>query len=72
MFSPNLPKAQEPDQCACGSTAMRGVENQSTSGRKIRYPELHTMRNNQPVTQREFDFPDDATLMSTTDANSYK
>lgn len=25
------------------------------------------MRNNQPVTQREFDFPDDATLMSTTD-----
>ncbi|OXI80135.1 hypothetical protein CFB40_30465 [Burkholderia sp. AU31652] len=29
------------------------------------------MRNNQPVTQREFDFPDDATLMSTTDANSY-
>ncbi|CAN0628131.1 aerotaxis sensor receptor, flavoprotein [Burkholderia multivorans] len=29
------------------------------------------MRNNQPVTQHEFDFPDDATLMSTTDANSY-
>ncbi|HDR9356365.1 TPA: PAS domain-containing protein [Burkholderia vietnamiensis] len=29
------------------------------------------MRNNQPVTQREFEFPDDATLMSTTDANSY-
>ncbi|MBN3834537.1 PAS domain-containing protein, partial [Burkholderia sp. Ac-20344] len=29
------------------------------------------MRNNQPVTQREYDFPDDATLMSTTDANSY-
>ncbi|QTO21297.1 methyl-accepting chemotaxis protein [Burkholderia seminalis] len=29
------------------------------------------MRNNQPVTQREFDFPDDATLMSTTDADSY-
>ncbi|RQS68373.1 PAS domain S-box protein [Burkholderia sp. Bp8963] len=28
------------------------------------------MRNNQPVTQREFEFPDDATLMSTTDANS--
>ena len=25
------------------------------------------MRNNQPVTQREFDFPADATLMSTTD-----
>ncbi|MCO8648351.1 hypothetical protein KGP93_34315, partial [Burkholderia multivorans] len=24
------------------------------------------MRNNQPVTQQEFDFPDDATLMSTT------
>ncbi|WP_179405361.1 methyl-accepting chemotaxis protein [Burkholderia guangdongensis] len=29
------------------------------------------MRNNQPVTQQEFDFPDDATLMSTTDAQSY-
>lgn len=29
------------------------------------------MRNNQPVTQHEYDFPDDATLMSTTDANSY-
>ncbi|RQS68372.1 PAS domain S-box protein, partial [Burkholderia sp. Bp8963] len=29
------------------------------------------MRNNQPVTQREFEFPDDATLMSTTDAESY-
>ncbi|MCY1218329.1 Aerotaxis receptor [compost metagenome] len=29
------------------------------------------MRNNQPVTQREFDFPDNATLMSTTDTNSY-
>ena len=29
------------------------------------------MRNNQPVTQREFEFPDDATLMSTTDADSY-
>ncbi|RKU00497.1 hypothetical protein C7H84_25715 [Burkholderia sp. Nafp2/4-1b] len=29
------------------------------------------MRNNQPVTQREYEFPDDATLMSTTDANSY-
>ncbi|MBN3791102.1 PAS domain-containing methyl-accepting chemotaxis protein [Burkholderia sp. Ac-20353] len=28
------------------------------------------MRNNQPVTQREFEFPDDATLMSTTDADS--
>ncbi|KVB41125.1 aerotaxis receptor Aer, partial [Burkholderia cepacia] len=28
------------------------------------------MRNNQPVTQQEFDFPDDVTLMSTTDANS--
>ncbi|HDR9200174.1 TPA: PAS domain-containing protein [Burkholderia vietnamiensis] len=28
------------------------------------------MRNNQPVTQREFDFPDDVTLMSTTDADS--
>ncbi|MBB3306068.1 MULTISPECIES: PAS domain-containing methyl-accepting chemotaxis protein [Enterobacterales] len=29
------------------------------------------MRNNQPVTQREFAFDDDATLMSTTDLNSY-
>ncbi|NTZ82000.1 PAS domain-containing protein [Burkholderia metallica] len=29
------------------------------------------MRNNQPVTQREFEFADDATLMSTTDADSY-
>ena len=29
------------------------------------------MRNNQPVTQREFVFDDDATLMSTTDINSY-
>ncbi|AQV97169.1 PAS domain S-box protein [Cupriavidus necator] len=29
------------------------------------------MRNNQPVTQREFDFPDNATLMSTTDTQSY-
>ncbi|MBN3743243.1 PAS domain-containing protein, partial [Burkholderia sp. Tr-20355] len=29
------------------------------------------MRNNQPVTQQEFDFPDDVTLMSTTDADSY-
>ncbi len=29
------------------------------------------MRNNQPVTQREFEFPDNATLMSTTDTNSY-
>ncbi|MGP4131057.1 PAS domain S-box protein [Pantoea tagorei] len=28
------------------------------------------MRNNQPVTQREFVFDDDATLMSTTDINS--
>ncbi|MPV68305.1 PAS domain-containing methyl-accepting chemotaxis protein [Burkholderia sp. BE17] len=27
------------------------------------------MRNNQPVTQQEFDFPDDVTLMSTTDAD---
>ncbi|MFG6415346.1 methyl-accepting chemotaxis protein [Roseateles sp. DC23W] len=29
------------------------------------------MRVNQPVTQREFDFPADATLMSTTDTQSY-
>ncbi|WP_439686612.1 Chemotaxis protein [Cupriavidus oxalaticus] len=29
------------------------------------------MRNNQPVTQREFEFPDNATLMSTTDTQSY-
>lgn len=29
------------------------------------------MRNNQPVTQREFDFPANATLMSTTDTQSY-
>ncbi len=29
------------------------------------------MRNNQPVTQQEFAFSDDATLMSTTDLNSY-
>lgn len=29
------------------------------------------MRNNQPVTQREFDFPADATLMSTTDVQSH-
>ncbi|RQY26396.1 PAS domain S-box protein [Burkholderia stagnalis] len=29
------------------------------------------MRNNQPVSQREFEFPDNATLMSTTDTNSY-
>ncbi|CAJ95829.1 PAS domain S-box protein [Cupriavidus necator] len=29
------------------------------------------MRDNQPVTQREFDFPDNATLMSTTDTQSY-
>ena len=28
------------------------------------------MRNNQPVTHQEFDFPDDVTLMSTTDADS--
>ncbi|KVN25016.1 aerotaxis receptor Aer [Burkholderia pyrrocinia] len=28
------------------------------------------MRNNQPVTQHEFEFPDDATLMSTTDTDS--
>ncbi|ALK34187.1 methyl-accepting chemotaxis protein [Burkholderia plantarii] len=28
------------------------------------------MRNNQPVTQREFEFPDNATLMSTTDTRS--
>ncbi|MBL8278104.1 MAG: PAS domain-containing protein [Pelomonas sp.] len=29
------------------------------------------MRNNQPVTQHEFDFPADATLMSTTDVQSH-
>ena len=29
------------------------------------------MRHNQPVTQREFDYPDDSTLMSTTDAQSH-
>ena len=29
------------------------------------------MRNNQPVTQQEYDFPDNATLMSTTDTSSY-
>ncbi|MBV8501887.1 MAG: PAS domain-containing protein [Paucibacter sp.] len=29
------------------------------------------MRNNQPVSHREFDFPEDATLMSTTDTQSY-
>ena len=29
------------------------------------------MRNNQPVTQREFDYPDDATLMSVTDTQSH-
>jgi aerotaxis receptor len=29
------------------------------------------MRINEPITQREFDFPDDATLMSTTDTQSY-
>ncbi|RQR08560.1 methyl-accepting chemotaxis protein [Burkholderia stagnalis] len=28
------------------------------------------MRNNQPITQHEFEFPDDATLMSTTDTDS--
>ena len=28
------------------------------------------MRNNQPVTQREYEFPDNATLMSTTDTDS--
>jgi aerotaxis receptor len=28
------------------------------------------MRSNLPVTQREFDFPNDATLMSTTDTES--
>ena len=29
------------------------------------------MRNNQPVTRREYEFPADATLMSTTDTQSY-
>lgn len=29
------------------------------------------MRNNQPVTQHEFEFPENATLMSTTDTESY-
>ncbi len=29
------------------------------------------MRNNQPITQREYEFPDNATLMSTTDSQSY-
>jgi aerotaxis receptor len=29
------------------------------------------MRNNQPITQREFEFPDNATLMSTTDTSSH-
>ncbi|NMM05780.1 PAS domain-containing methyl-accepting chemotaxis protein [Polaromonas sp.] len=29
------------------------------------------MRNNQPVTQREYQFPDDVTLMSTTDTQSH-
>ncbi len=29
------------------------------------------MRNNQPVTQREFEFPENATLMSTTDSQSH-
>jgi aerotaxis receptor len=33
-------------------------------------PQEQTMRNNQPVTQREYDYPDDATLMSTTDVDS--
>jgi PAS domain S-box-containing protein len=28
------------------------------------------MRNNQPISQREYQYPDDATLMSTTDAES--
>lgn len=32
---------------------------------------LRPMRNNQPVTQHEFDFPADATLMSTTDVQSH-
>ena len=29
------------------------------------------MRQNLPVTQREYDFPEDATLLSTTDADSH-
>ena len=29
------------------------------------------MRNNQPVSQQEYQYPDDATLMSTTDASSH-
>lgn len=29
------------------------------------------MRNNQPVSQREFDYADDATLMSVTDTQSH-
>ena len=29
------------------------------------------MRKNQPVTQKEFDYPDDATLMSVTDTQSH-
>ena len=29
------------------------------------------MRNNQPITQQEYTLADDATLMSTTDPNSY-
>ncbi len=29
------------------------------------------MRNNQPITQREYEFPDNATLMSTTDTQSH-
>jgi len=32
-------------------------------------PQKQTMRNNQPVTQQEYDYPDDATLMSTTDVD---
>lgn len=32
---------------------------------------LTFLRNNQPVTQREFDLPDNATLMSTTDTQSH-
>ncbi len=29
------------------------------------------MKRNEPATQREFEFPDNATLMSTTDAQSH-
>ena len=36
----------------------------------IRSTPKEAMRSNQPVTQREFDFPADATLMSTTDPDS--